>query len=69
MKAKTDSGPTQRVHRNRIILRIFFLLMKLVSAEEVLKKFEADYDNCNIRYGDMKKQLAEDMVHFYRSHP
>ena len=38
--------------------------MKLVSKEEVLKKFDGDYNSCNIRYGDMKKQLAEDMVNF-----
>ena len=38
--------------------------MKLVSSEEAVKKFEEDYNNCTIRYGDMKKQLAEDMVKF-----
>ena len=41
-----------------------FSLMKLVSTEEVISKFEADYNNCTIRYGDMKKQLVEDMVQF-----
>jgi tryptophanyl-tRNA synthetase len=30
----------------------------------VLNKFEENYRNCSIRYGDMKKQLAEDMVKF-----
>ena len=29
-----------------------------------MKKFDEDYNNCTIRYGDMKKQLAEDMVRF-----
>jgi tryptophanyl-tRNA synthetase len=38
--------------------------MQLVSPPDVQKKFEADYDNCSIRYGDMKKQLGEDMVQF-----
>ena len=38
--------------------------MKLVSDAEMVKKYEQDYDNCSIRYGDMKKQLAEDMVKF-----
>ena len=38
--------------------------MRLVSSEEVLVKFEKDYDTCTIRYGDMKKQLGEDMVNF-----
>lgn len=41
-----------------------FLLMKLASAPDVTAKFEADYNNCTIRYGDMKKQLGEDMVKF-----
>jgi tryptophanyl-tRNA synthetase len=35
-----------------------------VSEQSVIDKFEADYSNCVIRYGDMKKQLAEDMVKF-----
>ncbi len=30
----------------------------------MVQKFESDFNNCNIRYGDMKKQLAEDMVKF-----
>ena len=38
--------------------------MSLVSSEDVLQKFEADYNNCTIRYGDLKKQLTEDMVGF-----
>ena len=38
--------------------------MNLVSDKEVVKKFDEDYNNCTIRYGDMKKQLAEDMVKF-----
>ena len=38
--------------------------MKLVSPGSTLEKFEADYHAGNIRYGDMKKELAEDMVKF-----
>jgi tryptophanyl-tRNA synthetase len=38
--------------------------MKLVSAEETVEKFDEDYNKCTIRYGDMKKQLGEDMVKF-----
>ena len=34
-----------------------------------IQKFEEDFNNCTIRYGDMKKQLAEDMVAFYCAHP
>jgi tryptophanyl-tRNA synthetase len=38
--------------------------MNLVSTPDVIQKFEEDYNACTIRYGDMKKQLAEDMVNF-----
>src|SRR5205085_10535847 len=62
MKAKTDSGPTEPNSAKPDYIQNIFLLMKLVSTEEVVNKFEEDYNNCTIRYGDMKKQLAEDMV-------
>ncbi len=64
MKAKTDSGPAEPNSPKPDYIENIFLLMKLVSAAEVVQKFEADYNSCTIRYGDMKKQLAEDMVAF-----
>lgn len=64
MKAKTDSGPAEPNSSKPDYIENIFLLMKLVSATEVVEKFESDYNNCTIRYGDMKKQLAEDMVAF-----
>lgn len=64
MKAKTDSGPTAPNTPKPDYIENIFLMMKLVSAEETVKKFESDYDAATIRYGDMKKQLAEDMVKF-----
>lgn len=64
MKATTDSGPTELNAPKPDYIENIFLLMKLVSKEDVLRKFESDYNNCTIRYGDMKKQLAEDMINF-----
>ena len=64
MKAKTDSGPTAPDTPKADFIENIFLLMRLVSEETTVKKFEEDYNNCSIRYGDMKKQLAEDMVKF-----
>jgi tryptophanyl-tRNA synthetase len=64
MKAKTDSGPTEQNFPKPDYIRNIFLLMQLVSTEDVVQKFEQDYNTCTIRYGDMKKQLAEDMVQF-----
>ena len=62
MKAKTDSGPTTPFAEKPGYISNIFLLMKLVSDDDVTARFEADYNNCTIRYGDLKKQLAEDMV-------
>ena len=64
MKAKTDSGPTEMNSPKPDYIQNIFLLMKLVSSEDTLKKFDEDYNKCTIRYGDLKKQLGEDMVKF-----
>jgi tryptophanyl-tRNA synthetase len=64
MKAKTDGGPTENNSVKPDYIDNVFGLMKLVSTDEVINKYESDYNNCTIRYGDLKKQLAEDMVHF-----
>jgi len=62
MRAKTDTGPTQKNAAKPDYIANLFLLMKLVGTEDVAKKFDEDFNNGTIRYGDMKKQLAEDMV-------
>lgn len=64
MKAKTDSGPTEPNSVMPDYIENIFQLMRLVSSQDVIDKFTADFNGCTIRYGDMKKQLAEDMVKF-----
>ena len=64
MKTKTDAGPTDLNSVKPDYIENVFGLLKLVSAEDVITKFDEDYNNCTIRYGDLKKQLAEDMVNF-----
>ncbi len=64
MKAKTDSGPSAPNTPKPDYIENIFGLMKLVSEPAVIEKFESDYNNCKIRYGDMKKQLGDDMVKF-----
>jgi tryptophanyl-tRNA synthetase len=63
-KAKMDAGPTQMNSVKSPEVENVFLLMKLVSEADTVKKFDEDYNKCTIRYGDMKKQLGEDMVKF-----
>jgi tryptophanyl-tRNA synthetase len=64
MKTLTDGGPTAPNTPKPDYIDNIFDLLRLVSAEDVMQKFEGDYNNCTIRYGDMKKQLAEDMINF-----
>lgn len=64
MKAKTDSGPTEPGAEMPDYVKNLFDLMSLVSAPGTYGTFRSDFDNCRIRYGDLKKQLAEDMVNF-----
>ncbi|MGL4347295.1 MAG: tryptophan--tRNA ligase [Chitinophagaceae bacterium] len=62
MKALTDAGPTQSYQSKPDYIENLFFLMRLVSKPSVIEKFEDDYNRCIIRYGDMKKQLSQDMV-------
>ena len=64
MKAKTDSGPTEPNSSMPDYIQNLFQLMSLVSDESTVNKFKEDFNKASIRYGDMKKQLAEDMVKF-----
>jgi tryptophanyl-tRNA synthetase len=64
MRAKTDSGPTEPNSPMPDYIQNIFQLMSLVSDESTVKKFTEDFNKASIRYGDMKKQLAEDMVKF-----
>ncbi|HTF31040.1 MAG TPA: tryptophan--tRNA ligase [Flavitalea sp.] len=63
-KAKTDSGPTTPNAQKPDYIENIFQLMKLVSSTDTLSHYEDAFNNCGIRYGDMKKQLAEDMIKF-----
>jgi tryptophanyl-tRNA synthetase len=63
-KAKSDMAPTEPNAPKTPAVENLFSLMRLVSEKEVVEKFEADYNSCVIRYGDMKGQLGEDMVKF-----
>ncbi len=69
MKAKTDQGPLEPNSIKPNYIQNLFTLMAQVSAEDTFNKFESDFNasssgNSVIRYGELKKQLAEDMVNF-----
>ena len=64
MRAVSDSGPTEPNSTKSEAIQNLFTLMSLVSTPDTLQFFEEAFNTCTIRYGDMKKQLAEDMLKF-----
>lgn len=64
MKAVTDAGPTEPNQPVPQTIQNLFSLMKVVSTPDTLQFYMEAWNNAVIRYGDMKKQLAEDMVRF-----
>ena len=64
MRAVTDGGPTEENQKKPEVIENIFTLMKAVSSEETVKHFDELYNKMQIRYGDLKKQLAEDMISF-----
>lgn len=64
MRAVTDSGPTEMNQEKPEAIQNLFTLMEVMSAPDTLKFFDDAYNKCTIRYGDMKKQLAEDIIAF-----
>ncbi|WP_316836633.1 tryptophan--tRNA ligase [Pedobacter nutrimenti] len=61
-RAVTDGGPTEENQQKPEAIQNLFDLMKIVSSADTLSHFEDQYNKMAIRYGDFKKQLAEDMI-------
>ncbi len=62
MRAMTDEGPKEPNSPVSLPVQNLFTLMDLTSDPEVVQKFRDAYADCSIRYGDLKKQLAEDIL-------
>lgn len=61
-RALTDSGPTEPNSVKPDYIENLFTILRVVSTEEVVQHFEDKWNTCEIRYGDLKKQLAEDII-------
>ncbi len=62
MKATTDSGPTEMNSEISEPVQNIFTIMESVSEASTIEYFKDKYASCEIRYGDLKKQLAEDII-------
>lgn len=66
MRAVTDQGPTEPGQPMAEAVANLFAVMKIISPADTYGHFLSKYNSCEIRYGDMKKQLAEDMIEVIR---
>ncbi len=62
MRAVTDEGPKTPGQPISEPVNNLLTLMELTTAPEIVQSYRDAYADCSIRYGDMKKQLAEDIL-------
>lgn len=62
MRAVTDNGPQEPNSPKPEVIQNLFTMMSIVSSPETVAYYDEKWNDCTLRYGDMKKQLAEDMV-------
>ncbi|MFO7851339.1 MAG: tryptophan--tRNA ligase [Bacteroidota bacterium] len=64
MRAVTDAGPQKPNQEPSEPIKNLFTLMEVMSDPSTVEFFREKHASCEIRYGDMKKQLAEDIIKF-----
>lgn len=64
MKAVTDAGPTAPNSEKPEVIQNLFTFLDIVSSKETYDFFDEKWNDCSIRYGDLKKQLAVDIAAF-----
>jgi len=62
MRAVTDEGPKEPNSPVSAPIANLFSLLELTSTPEIVQQYKDAYADCSIRYGDLKKQLAEDIL-------
>ncbi|HIS11372.1 MAG TPA: tryptophan--tRNA ligase [Candidatus Avibacteroides excrementipullorum] len=62
MKAVTDSGPVAPNSEKPEVIQNLFTMLEIVSAKDTYDYFNEKWNDCSIRYGDLKKQLAADIA-------
>ena len=62
MRAVTDAGPTEKNSPVSEPVKNLFSIMEVVSEASTIEYFKEKYADCSLRYGDLKKKLAEDII-------
>ncbi|MGL5691682.1 MAG: tryptophan--tRNA ligase, partial [Bacteroidales bacterium] len=61
-RALTDQGPTEMNSVKPDYIENLFTILNVVSTPDTVEFFEDKWNKCEIRYGDLKKQLAADII-------
>ncbi len=61
MRAVTDNGPEAMNSEKPEVIQNLFQFLKIVSTEDTYQYFDEKWNDCSIRYGDLKKQIAQDL--------
>lgn len=61
MKAVTDNGPQVPNSEKPEVIENLFTFLKIASTQETYDYFNEKWNDCTLRYGDLKKQIAADL--------
>lgn len=61
MKAVTDNGPQAMNSERPEVIENLFTFLKIASTQDTYDYFNDKWNDCTLRYGDLKKQIAEDL--------
>jgi len=61
MKAVTDNGPQTPNSPKPEVIENLFTFLKIASTPETYQYFDEKWNDCSLRYGDLKKQIAADL--------
>ena len=62
LKAVTDTGPQTPNSPKPEVIENLFTFLRICSEPETYNYFDEKWNDCSIRYGDLKKQIAEDII-------
>lgn len=61
MRAVTDNGPQLPNSPRPEVIENLFTFLRICSAPDVYDHFDKQWNDCTLRYGDLKKQIAHDL--------
>lgn len=62
MRAVTDNGPEQPNSQRPEVIENLFTFLRICSTPDVYQHFDSKWNDCSLRYGDLKKQIAQDII-------